>query len=114
VATATVLAMIMTIELASFTIHDGVEHTFLAERPAMIAALKQRFPGCLAAFLTKEDDGGWLDVLLWRSREEAEEAARLVDTVPECKEWFRHIAESGGLRHVEVEDMSISNDILPG
>jgi hypothetical protein len=106
--------MTMTMELARFTIHDGAEPAFLDERPAMIAALRQRFPGCLAAFLTKEDDGGWLDVLLWRSREEAEEAARLVDTVPECKGWFRHIAESDGLRHVEVVDMSIANDILPG
>lgn len=43
-------------------------------------------------------------MLLWRDRAAAEEAARLVDTVPACREWFRHIAESGGLRHVVVKD----------
>lgn len=96
--------MTMVIELAHFTIHEGAEEKLLAERPAMIDALRRRFPACLAAFLTKEDDGTWLDVLLWRDRASAEEAARLVDTVPECREWFRHIAESGGLRHVEVKD----------
>jgi hypothetical protein len=96
--------MSMVIELARFTIHEGTEEQLLAERPAMIDALRRRFPACLAAFLTKEDDGGWLDVLLWRDRPAAEEAARLVDTVPECREWFRHIAESGGLRHVVVRD----------
>jgi hypothetical protein len=27
----------------------------LAERPGMLKALRERFPGCLAAYLTKED-----------------------------------------------------------
>lgn len=101
----------MVIELASFTVHAGAEDTLLAERPAMVSALRQRFPACLAAFLTQEDDGSWLDVVLWRGREEAEEAAKLIDTVPECGEWFRHIAESGGLRHVEVKDAWVGSDL---
>lgn len=94
----------MVIELARFEIHEGAETQLLAERPAMIDALHQRFPGCLAAYLTREDDGGWLDVLVWRSRAEAEEAARLINTVPACAAWFRHISESGGIRHVDVAD----------
>ena len=98
----------MTIELARFTVHHGAEEALRAERPAMVRALRGRFPGCLAAYLTKEDDGSWLDVVLWRSRAEAEEAAREVQSVPECASWFRHIAESGGLRHVEVVDASNS------
>jgi Antibiotic biosynthesis monooxygenase len=92
----------MTIELAQFKINEGAEVPLLAERPAMVEALRSRFPGCLAAYLTKEDDGSWLDVVLWRSRADAEEAARAVTSVPECAAWFRHIAESGGLRYVEV------------
>src|SRR5689334_21471734 len=95
--------MTMAIELARFTIHEDAEDKLLTERPATIDALRRRFPACLAAFLTKEDDGTWLDVVLWRSRTEAEEAAKLVDTVPECREWFQHITESGGLRHVELK-----------
>jgi quinol monooxygenase YgiN len=98
----TIFAAVMTIELARFKIHEGAEPQLLAERPAMVDALRRRFPGCLAAYLTREDDGGWLDVVLWRSRAEAEEAARAINSVPECAAWFRHIAESGGLRHVEV------------
>ncbi|OLF12549.1 hypothetical protein BU204_29020 [Actinophytocola xanthii] len=94
----------MVIELARFTVHPGAEEKLLAERPAMIEALRRRFPACLAAFLTQEEDGSWLDVLVWRGHAEAEEAARLVNTVPECREWFRHIEESGGLRHVVVKD----------
>jgi Antibiotic biosynthesis monooxygenase len=94
----------MVLELARFTIYPGAETELVAERPAMLAALRARFPGVLAAYLTKEDDGGWLDVIVWSSRGEAEEAARLVDSVPACAAWFRHIARSGGLRHVEVVD----------
>jgi len=93
---------VTTIELARFKIHEGAEAQLLAERPAMVQALRQRFPGCMAAYLTRQDDGSWLDVVFWRSRAEAQEAARTIDSVPECAAWFRHIAESGGLRHVEV------------
>ncbi|WP_086848204.1 antibiotic biosynthesis monooxygenase [Amycolatopsis kentuckyensis] len=96
--------MTMTIEMARFKVDDGAVAQLLAERPAMVEAMRRRFPACLAAYLTREDDGGWLDIVLWRSRAEAEEAARLIDTVPECAAWFRHIGESGGLRHAEVVD----------
>jgi hypothetical protein len=40
----------MTIELARFTIYEGAEAQLLSERPAMIEALRGRFPGCLAAW----------------------------------------------------------------
>jgi hypothetical protein len=92
----------LTLELAAFTVREGGERALLAERPEMIAALRQAFPGALAAWLTKQDDGSWLDVIIWRSREEAEEAAQRIHEVPEAKRWFRHIAESKGVRHVEV------------
>ena len=94
--------MTLTFELAAFTVREGAEPALLAERPEMIAALRQAFPAALAAWLTKEDDGSWLDVILWRSREEAEDAARRIDQVPEAARWFRHIEESKGLRHVAV------------
>jgi hypothetical protein len=68
----------------------------------MLAALRQAFPATLAAWLTRQDDGTWLDVILWRSRPEADKAARRINEVPEAKRWFRHIEESKGLRHVEV------------
>ena len=100
----TMSAMAMAIELARFTVKEGANDRLLAGRGAMIQALRARFPGCLAAYLTREDDGGWLDIVLWRSRREAEEAAREVNSVPECAAWFEHIATSGGLRHVDVVD----------
>ena len=94
--------MTLTFELAQFVARDGEEESLLAERPAMVRALREAFPGALAAWLTRQDDGSWLDVILWQSREAAEEAARRVDEVREARSWFRHIAESHGVRHVEV------------
>jgi hypothetical protein len=94
--------MALTFELATFTVRDGEEASLVAERPQMIAALGRAFPGLLGAWLARRDDGSWIDVILWQSREEAERAAKDVDGVPAAKAWFRHIAESHGLQHVEV------------
>jgi len=85
---------VTTIELARFRSEDAAVDRLVAGRPAMVEAMRRRFPGCLAAYLTRE---GWLDVVLWRSRAEAEEAARSIDTVPECAAWFRHISASSGV-----------------
>jgi hypothetical protein len=94
--------MALTFELATFTVRKGQDVSLVAERPQMIAALGRAFPGLLGAWLTKRDDGSWVDVILWQSREEAEHAAEHVDGVPAAKAWFRHIAESHGLQHLEV------------
>lgn len=94
--------MALTFELATFTVREGEEASLVAERPQMIAALGLAFPGLLGAWLAKRDDGSWVDVILWQSREEAEHAAKHVHGVSAAKVWFRHIAESHGLQHVEV------------
>jgi hypothetical protein len=59
----------------------------------MVGALRRAFPGALGAWLTKQDDGSWLDIILWRSRDDAEDAARRIHEIPEAQAWFRHIAE---------------------
>ncbi|MEV4176021.1 antibiotic biosynthesis monooxygenase [Nonomuraea sp. NPDC049709] len=76
----------MTIELARFRVRQGTQDRLVTERPEMVAALRRQFPGCLAAYLTKGDDGEWLDVVLWRSRAEAQHAAREVNSVPEVRD----------------------------
>jgi hypothetical protein len=105
--------MALTFELAMFTVRDGEEASLVAERPEVIAALGKAFPGLLGAWLGKRDDGSWVDVILWRSREEAERAAEQVDAVPAAKAWFRHIAESHGLEHVEVAHEELFELVRP-
>lgn len=94
--------MTQVFEFAAFTVHAGHEHALVDERPAMISALRKVFPGVLADWLTRRDDGSWLDVILWRSREDTEHAARHVTEVPEATDWFTHISESHGIEHLSV------------
>lgn len=56
-----------TFEIAAFTVRPEDEEALLRERPVMVAALQRAFPGALAAWLTREEDGTWLDVILWRT-----------------------------------------------
>ncbi len=94
--------MAQVFEFAAFTVHEGHEQALLDERPAMIAALRRAFPGLLSSWLTRRDDGSWLDVILWQSRPEAEHAAEHAADVPEAAAWFAHISESRGIEHLTV------------
>ena len=53
-------------------------------------------------------------MILWRSRHEAEEAAQTIDEIPEARAWFRHIAESRGIRHAAVADERLFSLRLDG
>ena len=77
--------MTAVLEFATFTVRDGHEVALIAERDEMIEALRQAFPGLLAAWLTRRDDGTWVDVILWRARAEAETAARQVCNVEQAR-----------------------------
>lgn len=82
----------MTFEFAAFRVAPEDEEALVRERPAMVAALREAFPAAMGAWLTRQDDGSWLDILLWRSREAAEEAAKRIAEVPEARAWFRRTA----------------------
>jgi quinol monooxygenase YgiN len=96
--------MTMTMEFARFTVREGAEDRLVADRPAMVAALRERFPGCLAAYLTREEDGSWTDVIVWRSREDAEQSARLITSIPAVAAWLDHIEAMKGFNHTDVLD----------
>ncbi len=89
-------------EHAAFTVREGHQQALLDERPVMIAALRRAFPGLLSSWLTRRDDGSWLDVILWRSREDAEYSATHVTEVLEAVAWFGHIGEPRGIEHLAV------------
>jgi hypothetical protein len=95
-------AMSQVFELAAFTVREGHQQALLAERKAMLTALGRVFPGLMSAWLTQRDDGSWLDVILWHSREQAENAAAHVTEVPEAAAWFSHIDQARGIEHLEV------------
>jgi hypothetical protein len=94
--------MPLVFEHAAFTVRDGHEQALLDERPAMIAALRRDFPGLVSSWLTRREDGTWLDVILWRGREDAEYSARHVTEVPEAVAWFGHIGEARGIEYLAI------------
>ena len=98
------------LELARIRVADGAESDFLAERPAMVAALRDRFSGVRAAYLGRLEDSLWIDVVVWDTRQQAEAAAKDVFNHPEIAGWFRHIEEVIALEHAEVAEAPAGTD----
>jgi hypothetical protein len=51
------------VRAGAFTVRPEDEAALLAQRGQMIDALQRAFTAALAAWLTKQDDGSWLDVI---------------------------------------------------
>lgn len=94
------------LEIARFTVKPEVEEEFLAEREQMIAHLRRHFPGLIDAQLVKLENGEYLDLVRWASREQALRAAEGVMEVPEIAAWFGHIAEVRGMDYAEVKHLA--------
>ncbi len=93
------------LEVVRLTVAPAEREAFLRERPAAIAALRERFGGLLDATLAELDDGTWIDVVRWRSREEALLAAEQFPSVPQAAAWAGRIAEVREMLHGEVRDV---------
>ncbi len=90
------------LEVVLFDVPAERRDVFLARRPAAIAALRRAFPGLLDARLAEFDDGTWIDVVRWRSREEAEAAAAGLPQLEEAGAWASLIAEVRSMRHAAL------------
>lgn len=102
------------IEIARFTVKTGAEAAMLAERPAMVRELRKRFPAHQDAYLTKLDDGSWMDVVLWSDRAQAEAAAEGVYAYPEIAAWFRHTDRVIGFEYADVHDVDRPGPAVDG
>lgn len=65
----------------------------LALRPAFVDAVRRAVPGLFDARLVRLDDGTWLDIVEWESREAAEAGAAAHRTLPEAAEMGEYINE---------------------
>ncbi|HXK33906.1 MAG TPA: antibiotic biosynthesis monooxygenase [Dehalococcoidia bacterium] len=92
------------IELARFKVREGEEAAFLARRPAMLEAARKHLPGLLRIELVKLDGGEWIDVVVWDSREHAENAPAIAAGLPEFAAWMAHIAEDTAMDIGVVHD----------
>lgn len=69
-------------EVVRFKADETLSEQDLARRFECTRALICAQPGFLARQLIRADDGVWTDLVLWRSRQEAERAAATVTTDP--------------------------------
>jgi heme-degrading monooxygenase HmoA len=67
-------------------VREGVEEEMLSRRPALEARVKEKLPGLLDIRLVRLDDGTYLDILRWESREAADAAMEKFAEVPEAGE----------------------------
>jgi heme-degrading monooxygenase HmoA len=77
---------------------DGVEQEMLRRRPAPEAGVREKLPGLLETRLVRLDDGTYLDVLRWESREAADAAIERFAEVPEAQE-IHGFLSGGDLAH---------------
>jgi hypothetical protein len=81
-------------EVVHAKVRGGAEEEMISRRPALEAGVRQKLPGLLDIRL---DDGTYLDVLRWESREAADAATELFAEVPEAREIHGFLPE--GLAH---------------
>jgi hypothetical protein len=79
-------------------VRDGAEKEMLARRPALEEGVRKKLPGLLDIKLVRLEDGTYLDVLHWESREAADAAIELFATVPEAGE-IHDFLSGGDLAH---------------
>jgi hypothetical protein len=72
---------------------EGAEQEMLSRRPALEAAVREQLPGLLDIRLVRLDDGTYLDVLRWESREAADAAIEKFAEVPEAGEIHGFLSE---------------------
>jgi heme-degrading monooxygenase HmoA len=96
------------IELARFNVDPESEAEFLATRPAMVAAVQEQVPGLRQISLVRLDDGSWVDVVVWSSRDAANRGARIASALPEARRWLGHVAEDVSMDLGQVIDRADS------
>jgi heme-degrading monooxygenase HmoA len=79
-------------------VREGAEEEMINRRPALEAGVKEKLPGLLEIRLIRLDDGSYIDLLRWESREAADAAIERFADVPEAGE-IHNFLSGGDLAH---------------
>jgi hypothetical protein len=74
-------------------VREGAEGEMLSRRPVLEAAVREKLPGLLDISLVRLEDGTYLDVLRWESREAADAAIEKFAEIPEAGEIHGFLSE---------------------
>lgn len=91
-----------TLEIVHFTVAPDAEAALLAGRAEMIAAVRAAHPGLLDARLVDLGGGHWMDLVRWRSAEDAHTAAADFSNIAVAGAWASNIAEVTSMAHGHV------------
>jgi heme-degrading monooxygenase HmoA len=86
------------IDLVHAKARKGAEEEMISRRPALEAGVKEKLPGLREIRLIRLDDGTYIDLLRWESREAADAATERFAEVPEAGE-IHHFLGGGDLAH---------------
>ncbi|TIW31063.1 MAG: hypothetical protein E5V62_30495, partial [Mesorhizobium sp.] len=76
--------MAETLEIVTFRLKPGTEAGFVAGN-GLLSDWLTRQPGFLSRCLARQDNGGWVDLVRWQSREQALAAAgRIMAEIGDC------------------------------
>lgn len=84
-------------EVVHAKVRDGAEEEMLRRRPVLEAGVREKLPGLLDIRVVRLEDGTYLDVLRWESRDAADAAIEKFAEVLEAEEIHGFLAE--GLAH---------------
>jgi hypothetical protein len=106
----------MVIEIVRSAIAPDREAEVLASRPHAMARFRESFPALRSATLARFDDGTWVDLLIWDSRADAQEAARRAAEIPELAAFMALLGsvssfEIATIVHVVPDDVDRGFDV---
>jgi hypothetical protein len=81
------------LEIISFRVKPGAEAGLVEDRPRMVEQIRERHPALLSATLVHLDADTYVDLLRWRSKEEADTANADHDNIPGFVDWVAHVGE---------------------
>ena len=81
-------------EIVHAVVRPGAEEEMLSRMPALQAGVREKLPGLLDINLVRLEDGTYLDVLRWESREAADAAIETFAEVPEAGEIHGFLPET--------------------
>jgi hypothetical protein len=96
--------MAETVEIVRFTVDPARRDEFLRLRPAAINALREACDGLIEAWLVEQDDGTFIDLVRWSSREEALAAAEAFPQIEAAQAWLSTIGEVTEISHARLVD----------
>lgn len=81
------------LEVFHARVEPALEDQMVRRRPELLAAIREALPGLRQARLVKLDDGTWLDMLSWESREAADAATARLGEIPAAGELHGYVEE---------------------